>query len=88
MGEKDEDPGYYLGYLDGNAGCPQRSSGAGYTIGYYDGVDDSTKNSKKEGCFIATAAYGTPSAAEIYTLKGFRDSHMGNRFGKVLYNGG
>jgi hypothetical protein len=31
---------------------------------------------KRSGCFIATAAYGTPMALEIQTLRRFRDEFM------------
>jgi len=37
------------------------------------------------GCFIATAAYGTPMAIEINTLRNFRDQKMEqNGMGKSL----
>lgn len=39
----------------------------------------------KSGCFIATAAYGTPFAREIEVLRSFRDKSMEkNRFGRKL----
>lgn len=38
---------------------------------------------QKSGCFIATAAYGTPFALEIRTLRSFRDNFMTrNNLGK------
>lgn len=40
---------------------------------------------KKQGCFIATAAYGTPLAEEINVLRKVRDSYLVHReWGKEL----
>lgn len=43
-----------------------------------------------EGCFIATAAYGTPHATDIAKLRQFRDNHLlqssiGQRFVQLYY---
>lgn len=41
----------------------------------------------EEGCFIATATYGTPAAEEIDVLRGFRDDILNqNATGKNLVN--
>lgn len=45
---------------------------------------------RKKSCFIATAAYGTPMAEEIVTLKRWRDTSLmkkkgGKRFVSIYY---
>ncbi len=62
---------------------------------YYEHKDgkkllDFALNPKKSGCFIATAAYGTPFAAEINILRQWRDSFLlkhilGKMFVKTYY---
>jgi len=48
------------------------------------------RESSGDGCFIATAAYGTPFAVSLDLLRGFRDQvlkqkSMGNHFVQVYY---
>jgi hypothetical protein len=50
----------------------------------------SNTTSKKSGCFIATATYGSPNAQEVITLKKYRDevllkSYLGFLFVKLYY---
>ncbi len=42
---------------------------------------------KRQGCFIATAAYGTPFSQEINVLRRFRDSYLVHReWGQEIVN--
>lgn len=44
-----------------------------------------TDKEEKPKCFIATAAYGTPYAQEIYILRRWRDNTLNrNLFGKIF----
>lgn len=52
---------------------------------YYQDIE-----AKRQGCFIATAAYGTPLAGEINVLRRFRDSYLlqrkwGQKFVEFYY---
>ncbi len=45
---------------------------------------------KKEGCFIATSVYGSPSSAEVILLRNFRNNvllntHLGNLIVRIYY---
>lgn len=53
--------------------------------------NNTTSSSETEGCFIATAAYGTELAPEIDILRDFRDqflleNHMGSKFVNLYYD--
>ncbi len=51
-------------------------------------IDPIIKSSTtEEGCFIATAAYGTPCVLELQILRQFRNEHlMKNAFGRLFVN--
>lgn len=51
------------------------------------GCSDGPGYGKFDGCFIATAAYGTSCATELQILRGFRNEHLlKNTFGRQFVN--
>ena len=51
------------------------------------GCNEAPGYREKEGCFIATAAYGTHCAAELQILRKFRNEHLlKNTFGRLFVN--
>jgi len=51
------------------------------------GCNDAPGYGKKEGCFIATAAYGSHCATELQILRGFRNEYLlKNTFSRLFVN--
>jgi hypothetical protein len=78
------DAGYHFVNWAGDVGTIANVNAAATTI-TMNGNYSITANFKKGGCFIATAAYGTPMAEEIEILREFRDEYLlTNSLGQAL----
>ncbi len=82
-----------LGIKTATSSYSSRSSEPAYTRSNYDyspstpvaNISSDTSPKKKEGCYIATAVYGSYDAPEVMTLRHFRDETLKNSFFGQLF---
>lgn len=77
------------GGIGGNVG--NGSGGIGGSTG--NNNNNNSNGGNKDSCFVATAAFGTPLAYEIYVLRDYRDNRLrflsvGRKFITFYYNFG
>lgn len=60
-------------YFDEYEGCYEEGYDEGYEAGRRDSRRSSAHGGSSDGCYIATAVYGSYDCPEVWTLRRFRD---------------
>ena len=65
--------------------CYEEGYDEGYEAARRNSRRSSTSGSRSDGCYIATAVYGSYDCPEVWTLRRFRDEYLkGSVFGRLF----
>ena len=65
--------------------CYEEGYDEGYEAGRRDSRRGNTHGGNSDGCYIATAVYGSYDCPEVWTLRRFRDEYLkGSVFGRLF----